>query len=75
MPVAAGAIFHVANKRDDAARSEWLRKVRAEALDQKHAQEHDPMFHELLLAICFLAMIAAPAYVTSATERNRRDSR
>jgi len=44
MPVAAGAIFHVANKRDDAARSEWLRKVRAEALDQEHDQEHDPCF-------------------------------
>lgn len=32
------------------------------------------MLHELLIAVFFLAMIAAPAYVTASSERNKRDS-
>lgn len=33
------------------------------------------MFHELFFAISFLAMIAAPGYVTGFLERNKRDPR
>jgi len=32
------------------------------------------MFHELLFAICFLAMIAAPGYVLGSSNRDKRDS-
>ena len=32
------------------------------------------MFHELLFAICFLAMIAAPGYVIGSSNRDKRDS-
>jgi hypothetical protein len=31
------------------------------------------MFHEVLFAIFFLAMIAAPAYVSDLSEDNKRD--
>jgi hypothetical protein len=38
-------------------------------------QEYDHMVHDLLFAILFLAMIAAPVYVNAFSERNKRDSR
>jgi hypothetical protein len=33
----------------------------------------ETMFHELLFAIAFLAMIAAPGYVTALSNRDKRD--
>jgi hypothetical protein len=31
------------------------------------------MFHELILAIAFVAMVAAPAFVTASTSQDKRD--
>ena len=31
------------------------------------------MFHELILAIAFIAMIAAPALITMSSDRDERD--
>jgi hypothetical protein len=36
-------------------------------------QEYDPMFHEIIFAIFFLAMIAAPAFVSASSDKNKRD--
>jgi hypothetical protein len=32
------------------------------------------MMHDIVVAILFLAMIAAPAYLSASSERNERDS-
>lgn len=31
------------------------------------------MFHEIIFAIFFLAMIAAPAFVSASSDKNKRD--
>ena len=36
--------------------------------------ESDPMAHELILALVFLAMIVAPAVITMPSDRDERDS-
>jgi hypothetical protein len=44
------------------------------ARSNRSDQEYGPMLHEIVIAIAFLAMIAAPAYVTASSEHNERDS-
>jgi hypothetical protein len=36
-------------------------------------QEYDPMLHEIVFAVFFLAMIAVPAYVSASSDDNKRD--